>query len=132
MKTIAACLTAFLVLTLAAATMAGEIDFEDGSRYVGDVVNGVAHGRGKRVWPDGRRYDGDWHYGDRQGQGVFTWPGGATYRGRWHEDRWHGEGTYTKPDGATISGDWKNGNLWNGEQINADGNRQNWVNGYVQ
>lgn len=30
-----------------------------GERYVGQMVNGEMHGRGKKTWPDGKRYQGD-------------------------------------------------------------------------
>jgi hypothetical protein len=35
-----------------------KITYEDGSRYIGDVLYGTRHGQGTYMWPDGRKYVG--------------------------------------------------------------------------
>lgn len=36
-----------------------EIKYDDGSIYVGDIVNGKRHGQGTYIWADGRKYIGE-------------------------------------------------------------------------
>ena len=36
-----------------------KIEYSNGF-YVGDVVNGNKHGKGKYYWSSGVKYDGDW------------------------------------------------------------------------
>jgi hypothetical protein len=35
-----------------------EINYDDGSKYIGDIVNGKRHGQGAYIWADGRKYIG--------------------------------------------------------------------------
>lgn len=35
-----------------------EINYGDGSKYIGNTLNGKRHGQGTYVWPDGRKYVG--------------------------------------------------------------------------
>lgn len=35
-----------------------EINYDDGSKYIGEIVNGKRHGEGAYIWPDGRKYVG--------------------------------------------------------------------------
>jgi hypothetical protein len=37
-----------------------EITYDDGSKYIGDTLNGKRHGQGTYIWPDGRKYVGEW------------------------------------------------------------------------
>lgn len=36
-----------------------EISFSDGSKYVGNIVNGMKNGQGTYTWPDGNKYVGE-------------------------------------------------------------------------
>ena len=36
-----------------------EITYKDGSKYIGDTLNGKRHGQGTYVWPDGKKYIGE-------------------------------------------------------------------------
>ena len=35
-----------------------EFNYDDGSQYIGDIVNGKRHGQGTYIWADGRKYVG--------------------------------------------------------------------------
>ncbi len=38
-----------------------EINYPDGSKYVGDIVNGQKHGKGIYTKGSNYTYDGDWY-----------------------------------------------------------------------
>lgn len=42
--------------------------------YVGDVVNGEAHGSGTFTWNSGNTYTGDFVNNSQTGEGIFTRP----------------------------------------------------------
>jgi hypothetical protein len=56
-----------------------------GSKYVGDVVNGVPHGQGTFTWAGGRKYVGELKDGKLHGQGTKTWVDGRKYVGEWED-----------------------------------------------
>ena len=35
------------------------IQYPDGSKYVGHIINGMKHGQGTYTWPDGNKYVGE-------------------------------------------------------------------------
>ena len=37
-----------------------KITYEDGSTYVGDILDGKRHGQGTYIWPSGEKYVGEW------------------------------------------------------------------------
>ena len=49
---------------------------DDGTRYVGEFVKGVAHGQGVVTVTDGSRYEGEYVNGQPHGQGVLVMPDG--------------------------------------------------------
>ncbi|MFW6368423.1 MAG: MORN repeat-containing protein [Spirochaetota bacterium] len=106
---------------------------KDGSKYVGELEDGVAHGHGKIVltdgreisgtfedgmphgteieltFPDGRKYIGEYRHGNRQGYGTMYFPDGDVFEGNWKNDLPHGAGTITHTDGSVERGEWKKG-----------------------
>jgi hypothetical protein len=48
-----------------------EIEYMDGSKYSGDLVDGVYHGQGKLIWPCQSSYEGQFHAGEMHGQGRY-------------------------------------------------------------
>ncbi len=40
-----------------------EYTYKNGSKYIGQWVNGFRHGNGKMIWPDGASYEGQWGFG---------------------------------------------------------------------
>ena len=106
----------------------GEVEFADGSRYVGDFQHGLASGKGtwtsrgsmyQGSWRDGKKhgegqfngangtvYQGQWQHGRRDGYGRQQFPGGGIYEGDWLDDKPHGFGRFLFPTGATYEGSW--------------------------
>ena len=52
----------------------------------------------------------------------LTHPPGHNYLGHYKHAKWHGQGTYTFPDGSKFVGEWKDGNSWNGNEYDEEGN----------
>lgn len=115
----------------------GEIEekYEDGSIYVGQIVNSKRHGRGvwtspseeytgqwkddqregqgKQTWHDGRIYEGQFKAGKFHGHGKMEWhmPNGLmVYEGQYVDDQKDGYGKYIWPDQRIYDGEWKKGN----------------------
>eukprot|EP00929_Paragymnodinium_shiwhaense_P070010 TRINITY_DN35395_c0_g2_i1.p1 TRINITY_DN35395_c0_g2~~TRINITY_DN35395_c0_g2_i1.p1 ORF type:complete len:215 (-),score=51.70 TRINITY_DN35395_c0_g2_i1:125-769(-) len=111
-----------------------EETYEDGSTYVGQVVEGRRHGRG--VWTSpSEQYSGQWKLDQRDGQGRQTWSDGRCFEGQfslgkfdghgrmeWHTahglmvyegqyvcDMKHGTGLYQWPDQRIYKGQWVQG-----------------------
>jgi len=91
------------------------LEWQDGSKYYGHVLNGERHGKGIFVWPDGTRYDGHWFENEMHGKGTLLLLAGTTwgsanwkwYNGNFQHGKYHGEGIFTWPDGAIYEGQWK-------------------------
>ena len=48
-----------------------EINYDDGSQYIGDIVNGKRHGQGTYIWADGRKYIGGFENNRATGGWLF-------------------------------------------------------------
>lgn len=111
------------------------INYSDGSYYIGEILNGIPHGRGKYYWKDGDWHDGGWLNGVQSGQGTFysasynrtdtgiykngerygkgkmVWADGRWYEGGWNNNGPHGQGTYYNSDSKrTDIGDFIDAN----------------------
>jgi hypothetical protein len=89
------------------------IDYNNGY-YVGPVLNGLAHGYGKRYWTSGEAngtcFEGNFVNGKMNGQGSMLWANGRWYEGDWLEDKRHGKGTeYNVQFKRTDKGDYRDG-----------------------
>jgi len=62
------------------------MEWDGGSRYEGDFVNGWRTGKGTYIWPSGDKHVGEYKNSSRHGKGVRTYVGGATKSGFWLED----------------------------------------------
>ena len=92
-------LFAILLLFVFTPCVYGEIIyFANGSKYVGDVSNGLMNG-----------------------QGTVTYTDGAKYVGEWKDNKAHGLGTYTHANGAKYVGEWKDDGVWEGVSYSASG-----------
>lgn len=110
-----------------------KIIYDDGTVYIGEIQNGIKHGRGKLLDPKGDVFEGEFVNDIIKGMGVFTGSNGTVYKGQWRAGRqegygqesWadgssyegnylkgikHGKGEYRWADGSNYNGDWKNGN----------------------
>jgi len=64
----------------------GVYSFQDGSVYVGDMVDGIVHGNGRMTWPDGSVYEGSFVDADMHGQGKFVDVKGETMEGEFQRN----------------------------------------------
>ena len=46
-----------------------QLKFKDG-KYIGEVVNGLAEGKGIKYYNNGNRYEGEWRNGKLEGKGI--------------------------------------------------------------
>ena len=74
--------SAVLANDRAASRVVVRMTFPDGSSYEGEVLDGLPHGIGRRVYSNGSWYAGEWQSGQRQGWGVSQ-TGGERYEGLW-------------------------------------------------
>jgi len=111
-----------------------EEEYEDGSTYKGQLIDGMRQGTG--VWTSStEQYSGQWQQDQRHGEGSQTWQDGRVYQGQFSEGRfsgqgkmeWHtphglmvyegqyindqkqGHGKYIWPDGRVYDGQWVQG-----------------------
>ncbi|XP_068175566.1 ankyrin repeat and MYND domain-containing protein 1 [Antennarius striatus] len=82
----------------------GTQEWNDGSRYEGEFMNGLKHGRGKYTWRNGEFYEGSFYKDYKHGDGTYTWPAGHKFTGKFYLDRKEGWGRLEFPDGATFRG----------------------------
>ena len=97
------------------------INYDDGSKYVGEVSNGVPHGQGTYTFASGDKYVGEWKNFLYHGHGTSIYADGSKYIGEYKDGVHHGQGTYTWANGAKFVGEYKDNNRWNGVSYNADG-----------
>ncbi|XP_037324502.2 ankyrin repeat and MYND domain-containing protein 1 [Pungitius pungitius] len=82
----------------------GVQQWPDGSRYEGEFVNGLKHGKGRYTWKSGEFYDGFFYKDYRHGAGVHSWPQGHKFTGKYYLNRKEGYGHQEFSDGATFQG----------------------------
>jgi hypothetical protein len=83
------------------------LDAPDGSKYVGQVVDGVPEGLGVSNEPNGTFYAGDFVHGVAQGYGVYRTrsdSGVRQWTGQFRDGAPSGEGQLVMEDGAIFSG----------------------------
>lgn len=88
----------------------------DGSRYHGEVVEGLLQGEGRLDYPDGSHYVGHFVDGQRHGAGQWQGADGERYVGEFAAGRYDGQGTLSKADGSRYSGGFRQGRF-NGEGV---------------
>ena len=67
----------------------GSLDYADGSKYIGEFVNGEPKGKGICQYANGDRYEGEWDAHAPHGEGVMYFKSGLIYGAIWN----HGEAT---------------------------------------
>ena len=77
-------------------------------RYVGQVVKGLAEGKGIACWNDGDRYEGEFRNNKREGKGIYYYNNGDRYEGDFKNDNAEGKGIYYWNDGDRYEGDFRN------------------------
>ena len=85
-----------------------ELQLDDGSKYIGQVKNGVPEGKGIRYVYDGNKYVGDFKNGKMEGKGIYYWTDGDRYEGELINNKMEGKGIYYYNDGDRYEGEFKN------------------------
>lgn len=126
-KLTALLLTAAVSLTTGVTSQAeettteGEINYSDGSRYEGDVVNGKREGNGTIYFKDGSWTKGVWYDDIQQGPGETHYPDGNILTGFWLDDVITGSVLYVRADGSSSRYIYRNGEA-NGLSVTVDKN----------
>ncbi|CAL8306280.1 unnamed protein product [Lota lota] len=76
----------------------GTQEWPDGSKYEGDYLNGLKHGKGRFTWKNGEVRD------YRHGEGFYSWPSGHKFTGKFYLNKKEGYGMKEFPDGSTFQG----------------------------
>ena len=85
------------------------ITYTNGSKYIGELINGNFHGFGIFSYSNGDKYEGNWINGKRTGQGKYTWPSGSISIGYWIDGELNGIGYQYKVDKSEFFGEYTNG-----------------------
>ena len=86
------------------------ITYSNGDQYVGDMSNGVPHGKGTYIYANGDKYVGEFKSFSFHGQGSYFFTSGNLYDGYWEDDKQNGQGTFTWANGDQYVGEFKDGN----------------------
>ncbi|KAL9186417.1 hypothetical protein ACHAXT_005655 [Thalassiosira profunda] len=93
----------------------GTLSYGSGDFCDGEWKNGVLDGTGKYIWAIGVSYSGQWKQNKRWGKGIMKWDqgewSGDVHDGEWKDDQRHGKGTYTTANGDVFVGAWRDGLL---------------------
>lgn len=90
----------------------GRMTFQGSKRmYDGEWMNEKPHGVGEMVFENGDHYVGELNMGKMHGSGSITYhsAGGKVYKGTFLADQPHGKGAVTMPDGAVVEGYFQSG-----------------------
>ena len=98
-------------------------EFDNGSKYIGQIKNGEFHGKGILDYPDGSKFEGYFINGLKEGEGRLTETNGTTFNGLFREDKRNGIGVLTWINGASMKTEWLDGrrvykekNIYTGDQ----------------
>ena len=80
-----------------------------GSKYEGDWRNDLKDGKGTYYYNDGDKYEGDFRNGLRDGKGIYYFNNGIRYEGDWRNGEKDGNGIFYFPNGERMVGDFSNG-----------------------
>lgn len=89
--------------------------------YTGEIQNGLPNGKGTGIYPYGT-YLGEYKDGLKQGNGQFKYKDGShQYTGTFHDDQYD-TGKLTESDGFYFDGKFKDGQPYNGNWYDENGN----------
>ena len=86
----------------------GTFLWNNGSKYQGQFLNGVFHGKGVYSWANNKTYNGNWANGKMNGKGKFSYPDGSYYEGEFINGKKCGFGLYKWENDKYYEGKWKN------------------------
>lgn len=72
-----------------------EYFWHEGTKYIGDFLEGEPSGKGKFIYNNGDMYVGDTLEGKKNGYGQMKFANGDIYEGGWLADRMQGDGIFT-------------------------------------
>lgn len=75
-------------LILKSAEAIQEINYDDGSKYIGDIIDGKWHGQGTYIWPDGRKYVGGFENNRATGGWFYKTTGQKVWVHQDSEGKW--------------------------------------------
>lgn len=93
----------------------------DGSRYFGELRDGLLHGNGRLEWPNGARYEGEFAGGMLSGDGRLVEPNGDVYAGGFRAGMLHGRGRIKQTGGAVYEGRFERDEIVEGRYTDTDG-----------
>jgi hypothetical protein len=64
-----------------------EIKYNNGDRFVGQIINNKREGKGILYLNDGDRYEGDWKNDKYEGKGIYYYKNGDREMGDWKDDK---------------------------------------------
>ena len=94
----------------------GTIDFHDGRKYTGDLVDLMMHGSGTLTFPPSvahSHYTGQFKHNLCSGAGTMHYRNGNEYTGAWHSNQPNGLGTFRSSE-CTYHGEFSEG-LYDGQ-----------------
>ena len=71
---------------LVPCTYGETITYSDGSKYVGEVFNGLLHGQGTLTFPSGEKYVGEWKDNNQWSGTMYNADG--SIEGKYKEGKW--------------------------------------------
>ena len=86
-----------------------EIKYANGSRYVGQVFNGKAEGKGIKYHNNGDRYEGEFKNDKYDGRGIYYYNNGDRYEGNFRNGKCDGRGIDYYNNGDRYEGNFVNG-----------------------
>ena len=84
-----------------------ELQRKDG-KYIGQVINGKAEGKGICYFINGDRYEGDCKNDKREGKRIYYYNNGDRYEGDYRNGKKEGKGIYYYNNGDRYEGDYRN------------------------
>ena len=84
----------------------GTRSYGDGTKYVGEFINGVENGQGRINFSDGAYYAGEWKDGQYHGKGRYH-RREYTYEGEWKNGKYHGQGKKSWFNADDYIGSWE-------------------------
>ena len=94
----------------------------DNGRYFGQVVNGLAEGRGIKYYDNRNRYEGEYRNDKKEGKGIFYWNDGDRYEGDFKNGKREGKGIMYYNNGDREMGNYSNGTkIGKHVKLHADG-----------
>ena len=80
-------------------------------KYEGEFKDDVLEGKGTIFWRDGDKYEGDFKKGIKDGKGIYSYINGDRYEGEFKNELKEGKGIYSYINGDRYEGEFKNGKI---------------------